>query len=110
MAAEAGVEIVRDPKRISRHVASRGFLQATLDRGSMEAADVYRLALDEFLDLIADKTYADEVRRTAISKFHVALKKRNGAEDGAQSALERAGVSAEPRCERERGLRQSTQV
>lgn len=74
-ANDAGVKIVEEPGRVSLHETYETFIQATIDRGSLEAADVYRLALDEFFTVIG-KTFVDEVTRADITKFNVALKKR----------------------------------
>jgi integrase len=75
MASKAGVSINEDPKRISLREEFPRFIQATLDRGSVEAAETYGRSIEEFLDGCV-KIYADEVTREDISKFHTRLKAR----------------------------------
>jgi integrase len=74
-ALAAGAVIVTEPGRKNLRSEYKKFLQATEDRGSMEAADVYRLAIDEFLQVIG-KTYVDEITPEEITKFHKALQNR----------------------------------
>ena len=58
-AAKADVKIVPpDPKRRLLADALKQFLADTVDRGSTEAEEVYRLACEEFLRVI-DRRYAD---------------------------------------------------
>ncbi len=75
-AAAAGAKIVEEPGRKLLSKAYKDFLSAAVDRGSLEAAEVYELAGDEFLKVIADKTYADEITPDDIVKYHKALAKR----------------------------------
>lgn len=55
-AIKANVQIVpTDPKRKLLNDALRQFLAETVDRGSMEADEVYRFACNEFL-AVSDRT------------------------------------------------------
>ena len=75
-AAEAGIKVVPlDPKRRLLADALQQFLADTLDRGSTEAEEVYRLACDEFLKVV-DHRYADEVTPEDVVKFQRALRDR----------------------------------
>jgi site-specific recombinase XerD len=53
----------------------RKFLKDTSDNGAHEAADVYRLACDEFLAVI-DSQYVDDLVHSDVRKFQAALEKR----------------------------------
>ena len=70
-----GVQLVEEPSRPLLAQQLRLFLKATRDRGSAVAADVYRLACDEFLWVIG-KTYVDQVTPEDILTFQKALRKR----------------------------------
>lgn len=75
-AAKAEVKIVPpDPKRRLLGDALKQFLADTVDRGSTEAEEVYRLACEEFLRVI-DRRYVDEVTSDDVVKFQRALKDR----------------------------------
>ena len=76
LASAAGVQVVEDSGRLALASEYRRFLQATLDRGSNEAAEVYKLAIDEFLNVVNDRTYVDEISRDDIVRFHRALRAR----------------------------------
>jgi hypothetical protein len=61
VAKKAGVQVVpSDPQRKTLAVELKQFLADTVDRGSLEAAEVYRLACEEFLQ-VAGRQYADEI-------------------------------------------------
>lgn len=53
----------------------RQFLKETNDNGAHEAADVYRLACEEFLKVIG-RRYVDEIIHSDVRKFQVALQNR----------------------------------
>jgi integrase len=74
-ATAAGAQIVEQPGRKNLRVELKKFIEATKDRGSSEAAEVYTLALAEFFQVVG-KTYADEITPEDITKFHKALQKR----------------------------------
>ena len=50
-----------DPQRELLAAELKQFLAATVDRGSLEAAEVYELACDEFLE-VTGRRYVDELR------------------------------------------------
>ncbi len=61
-----------DPQRKTLSAQLKQFVADTIDRGSFEAADVYKLACDEFLEVTA-KQYADELVSDDIIRFQKAL-------------------------------------
>jgi integrase len=78
MAGNAGVQIVEETGRRTLRGEYKKFIQAAKDRGSNEAAEVYALALDEFLSG-CPKVYVDELDKMDVTRFHVALKARGMA-------------------------------
>ena len=75
-AVKADVKVVPlDPKRKPLADALKQFLADTLDRGSTEAEEVYRLACEEFLDVI-NHQYVDEITPEDVLKFQRALRDR----------------------------------
>lgn len=75
-ATKEGIRIVPyDPQRVTLAVQLKRFLADTVDRGSMEAAEVYGLACREFLEVSA-RQYSDEIVSDDIGKFQKALQKR----------------------------------
>jgi integrase len=78
-AKKADVKIVPlDPARRLLSDALKQFLADTLDRGSAEAEEVYRLACDEFLNVISHR-YVDEIEPEDVLKFQRALRDRGMA-------------------------------
>jgi integrase len=76
VAKKAGVQVVpAEPQRKTLAVELKQFLADTVDRGSLEAAEVYKLACDEFLQ-VAGRQYADEIVPEDVAKFHRALEQR----------------------------------
>ncbi len=76
VAKKAGVQVVpADPQRRTLAEELKQFLSNTVDRGSLEAAEVYKLACNEFLQMTG-RQYADEIVPEDISKFHRALQQR----------------------------------
>jgi len=75
MADDAGVQVVTDAKRIPLRDSYPRFVQAAIDRGSKEAAEIYERTLDEFL-AGCSKTYADELTNEDITKFHIQMRGR----------------------------------
>jgi 23S rRNA pseudoU1915 N3-methylase RlmH len=72
-AGKAGIKLVPvDPGRKLFSEELRQFLKDIKDNGANEAAEVYRLACDEFLAVIG-RRYVDEVVRSDVRKFQVAL-------------------------------------
>ena len=64
-----------DPKRKVLGEQLKLFLAATLDRGSVEAEEVYRLACNEFLE-VTKRQYVDEIVEDDILMFQKALTER----------------------------------
>lgn len=75
LVSEAGIRVVDDAKRKRLSAQSKLFVQAALDRGSVEAAEVYGRSIEEFV-AGCQKVYADEVDRDDIVRFHGQLRKR----------------------------------
>jgi integrase len=75
-AAEAGVQIIEDPRRQTLAKTYAAFLQAAEDRGSPEAKAVYKTAVDEFFQVVRDKTYVDELKAEDMLKYQRHLRKR----------------------------------
>jgi integrase len=74
-AADAGVQVMTDPRRIALVDATAKFVQAARDRKSPEAAEIYQRTLDDFL-AGCSKTYADELEHVDVTKFHGQMYKR----------------------------------
>ncbi len=72
MLGGSGVQVVADRKRTVLRDEYPRFIQAARDRGSEGAAEVYKIALSEFLTG-GSRTYADELTREDVTEFHVAL-------------------------------------
>ena len=70
-----GVQLIEEPGRLPLARQLRCFLEATFDRGSVVAADVYRLGCEEFLRVIG-KTFVDQIAPEDILTFQRALRKR----------------------------------
>jgi hypothetical protein len=64
-----------DPQRKLLTAQLKQFLADTVDRGPLEAAEVYELACDEFLEVIG-RQYVDEIAAEDIIKFQKALAAR----------------------------------
>jgi integrase len=76
VASKAGIKIkMPDSKRKSLAVQLSQFLSATEDRGSLRAAEAYRLACYEFLKVIG-RQYADEIVPEDVVVFQKALAER----------------------------------
>ncbi len=75
----AGVKMEPQNERVHLRRALDKFIITTEDRGSQEAAEVYRSAAEEFLS-ITGVTYADEITADLISKHQGALRKRGLAD------------------------------
>ncbi len=75
-AKKEGIRIVPfDSQRVTLTAQLKKFLADTVDRGSMEAAEVYELACREFLD-VTGRQHLDEILPDDIVKFQKALQKR----------------------------------
>ena len=74
-AGAIGVKVVEEAGRMNLESQAAKFVQAAGDRGSNEAAEVYRTTLDEFLETTG-KIYADELDGEDVLKFQRALRKR----------------------------------
>lgn len=64
-----------DPARDLLAARLKQFLAATVDRGSLEAAEVYELACDKFLE-VTGRRYVDELRPEDLVTFQKALAAR----------------------------------
>ena len=74
-AAAAGVKLVEFPNRKTLAQEFAKFKQAALDRGSPEAEQVYRIAVEEFLSVVG-KTYVDELNADDMLRYQRALRAR----------------------------------
>ncbi len=74
-AGAAGVKIVEEPGRVYLRKAALRFEDDAKDRKAFEAAEVNRLVTAEFI-AVTGRTYADEVTRDDVLKFHKALRAR----------------------------------
>lgn len=74
-ASKAGVKIVEETGRLYLRKAAQRFEEDAKDRDALEAAEVNRLVCEEFL-AVTQLTYADEVTRDSVFKFHRALRAR----------------------------------
>jgi integrase len=75
-AAQFGVKLAPvEPGRKLLSEELKRFLKDTDDNGAHEAADVYRLACDEFLAVIG-RQYVDQIVHSDVRKFQVALQSR----------------------------------
>jgi integrase len=79
IAGEAAVQVVLDPMRIPLRDSHGRFVQAAVDRGAKEAAELYDRTLTEFLNGCT-KTYADQLTNDDIVKFHGQMKGRGLSE------------------------------
>jgi integrase len=79
VAGNAGVQVVIDPKRVALRETATTFVDAAAARGSMEAAEIYKRTLDDFL-AGCNKTYADQLTHEDILKFHSDMRKRGLAD------------------------------
>jgi len=75
LADDAGVLVVEGSVRTGLRDSYRRFVQAAINRGSMESAEIYKRTLEEFLDGCS-KTYADELTNEDVTKFQMQMKKR----------------------------------
>lgn len=74
-AERAGVAVVADEGRIDLAKARSKFVNAALNRGSVESAEVYGRSITEFLR-VTGKTYADQLDDGDMVKFHTAMRKQ----------------------------------
>ncbi len=89
-AMEAGVKIVEEPERLHFRKAALKFEQDAKERGAMEAAEVNRNVTAEFI-AVTSLTYADEVNRDHVFKFHRALRARGLSERTVSNKHKRLG-------------------
>jgi integrase len=75
-AADAGIQVVSNPKRESIRDARNRFVDSALARGSKEAAEVYGRSLDEFLETCT-KVYSDQIDHSDVVTFHKAMRQRD---------------------------------
>ncbi len=77
-AEDAGLAIVPEDTRKALKSSLAQFLKTVEGRGSAVAADAYRLACDEFLDVLGKdgKRYADELTEHDMTAYYVALRNR----------------------------------
>ena len=74
-AKAAGAKIVEEPGRVYLRRAANDFVKDAEQRQAMEAAEVARNVTDEFI-AVTRKTFADEITRDDIFRFHKALRDR----------------------------------
>lgn len=76
IAKKAGIQVVpADPQRKTLADELKAFLAETVDRGSLEAAEVYEHACNEFLE-VTGRQFSDEIVPEDLTKFHKALAAR----------------------------------
>ncbi len=73
-AKTVGVQVVEDFSRKTLRQLFDVFVQAAEDRGSDEAAELYRYTADEFL-MGCTKTYLEELEHADVARFHGAMRK-----------------------------------
>jgi integrase len=78
-ATAAGAVIVEEKGRVNLAKALTRFVQAAEERGSMVAAQDYRLAGEEFLGIVTS-TFADQITEDDFSKYQSTLRKRGAAD------------------------------
>jgi integrase len=74
-ATGAGAVLVEEPSRVRLEKQLDRFIQATQDRGSNVAANVYRLAVDDFL-AVTGKTYMDQLTADDMRSYIRVLRSR----------------------------------
>jgi len=74
-AEAAGVKVIEEAGRMNLRRAALKFEEDALDRGAMEAAEVNRLVMDEFI-AVTGLTFVDEITREQVLRFHKELRKR----------------------------------
>jgi integrase len=74
-AGAAGVKLVEDATRLFLRKAAQNYEEDAKQRGAMDAAEVIRHVMDEFIS-VCGKTYADEITREDVFSFHKALRNR----------------------------------
>ncbi len=74
-AGAAGVKVVEEPNRPYLRRAALRFEEDARQRGALESAEVNRLVCEEFIE-VTGRTFADEVTREDVFKFHRALRAR----------------------------------
>ncbi len=78
-ASLAGAKVVEESGRTRLSKQLTRFVTKTEDRGSLVAAKVYRLAGEEFLEIVG-KSFADHIKDEDIGLYHRHLRKRGCAE------------------------------
>jgi integrase len=74
-AKAVGVKILEEPGRLHLAKQASKFVQAAEDRGSTVAAEVYKFAVEQFLD-ITGRVWADEIVPDDLLKFQRTLRTR----------------------------------
>jgi hypothetical protein len=74
VAGDADLEIMIDPKRVALRETATKFIDAAAARGSMEASEIYKRTLNDFLRECT-KIYADELAHDDVLKFHASMRK-----------------------------------
>ena len=73
----AGAKIVEEPGRVNLRKARDRFIQATEDRGAQVLAAAYRYSVDEFLKVVSDKRYADEIAPDDLLRYQREMRKQD---------------------------------
>jgi integrase len=68
-------KLVESPGRLYLRKAAQNYEEDAIQRGALDAAEAIRNVTAEFIS-VCEKTYADEVVRDDVFKFHRALRKR----------------------------------
>ncbi|WP_172838118.1 tyrosine-type recombinase/integrase [Terriglobus roseus] len=79
VAKNAGVAVVEDSSRKVLKTWADKWVNAALDRGSLEAAELYRRTADAFL-LVCSKTYADDLTHDDVLAFQRSMRSQGYAD------------------------------
>lgn len=74
-AGAAGVRLLEDATRLFLRKAALNYEEDAKSRGAMDAAEVIKHVMDEFIS-VSGKTYVDEITREDVFSFHKTLRNR----------------------------------
>jgi integrase len=72
----AGAKIVEEPGRVNLRKAKDRFIQVKEDSDSMVAAATYSYSVDEFLKVVGEKRFADEILPDDVLRFQREMRKQ----------------------------------
>jgi integrase len=72
----ADAKVVEEPGRVNLRKARDKFIQAAEDRGSMVAAPAYSHSVDEWLKVVGDKRFADEIETDDLLRYQREMRKQ----------------------------------